>query len=243
MSKKSTALAQPVTGSMAVAGDLHSNAGKEGLMQDDLVFPRVAFAQKTSPQLDPSQEDDFIPGLEMYQMFNTSTGRIYGNSIEFVIIRRTKRAIEFDPAGGVVDFNVALNDPRCQFTTGPNGERIKPRATVFYDYLIAIDNGPDAPPDTCMLSLKTTQIKAAKQLNSLIAVRPGAIYAGKWHGSTTGKKSGSYSFTMFKAKPAGPTPDYLLDTCREMFEATEGVTLDTDDRGRETDDLDDDASF
>jgi len=241
MAKKASELATIQQSAMAVGGDPTSNLGKENLTPEDLVFPRLAFAQKTSPQIDSSNKSEYIPGLEMFQMFNSVSKKIYGNEVTFAVVRTSKRAMQFAPDGSVIDFNVPLDDPRCRFTDGPNGERIKPVATIFYDYLVAVlpDGVEDtANPEVCMLSLKTTQIKNAKQLNSLISVRPGAIFAGLWRGTTTGKKQGSYSFTNFTVAPAFATPPQMLAVCAEMYRNTEGKTLDTE---REVDHADDAA--
>ena len=225
--KKVTAMTVPGSAAMAVTGDVNDDTGKGGFGQDDITFPRIAFAQKTSPQLD-SSNDDYIKDLKMYEMFNSLTGRVYGNEIKFAIIRRMKRAIEFDDEGTVVDFDVPLDDERLDFTDDGNGGRQKPKATLFYDYLIAIPGEDGNTPELGILSLKTTQIKNAKKLNSLIAVRPGAIYAGLWVGTTSGKTSGSYSYTNFRAMAARGAGEELFTFCADVYAATEGKRLDTE---------------
>jgi hypothetical protein len=219
------ALATVGASALATAGDQTSRVGKEGFGQEDMTFPRIAFAQKTSPQIDP-ENDEYIESLKLYQMFNNLTGTVYGNEIAFAIIRRTKRAIEFDEQGNVVDFDVPLDDPRLAFTDDGKGGRGKPRATLFYEYLIAIPRD-GADPEIGILSLKTTQIKNARKLNSLIALRPGAVYAGLWKGSTSGKSYGPYTATNFIAVPTGATPKDLFNYCEQMYAFTEGKRLET----------------
>src|SRR5579872_451725 len=126
--------------------------GSEGIGREDILLPRVGLAQKTSPEIDPTQVGKYIEGLQFTDMFNSLTKQPYGKGpLHFVIIRRDNpRFIEFNPleqGGGIKDMNVPAGDPRALFTTGPNGERVKPAATMFYDFIVLLLTGldPKAP--------------------------------------------------------------------------------------------------
>jgi hypothetical protein len=161
--------------------------GSEHIERDDMLLPRLALAQKISYELESSHEK-FIDGLKEGELFNTVSKNIYGSGpIEFVIIRADRpRFVEFHPrasGGGIKDIDVPANDPRTQFTKGPNGETVPPVATKFYDFIVLLL--PSTPgvtePEMIGLSFKSTGLKTARLLNTLVQQRgKRPIYAGKY---------------------------------------------------------------
>lgn len=238
MSKEEKALAKkeetaitPVKTNAPEFVDSSDRSGTEGITQDDIQMPRLALAQKMSPQLDA------IEGLQFGDLFNSLTEQIYEQPIDFVVLRADRpRAIEFKPldeGGGVVDPNVPLTDPRCSW--GDDGE--KPVATVFYDFIVAL-----LPTrELIALSFKSTGLKAAKALNGLIKMRTGPIYAGLYE-MTTSKKSGEKPYAIFNIRnsPRGPegkpgwVPDQeTYDWAKAVHEAiaTKDYRIDRDAHG------------
>jgi hypothetical protein len=147
----------------------HAGEGSQGLGADDVRPPRLTLAQSGSPQVkkgDPAR----IEGLEEGHLFNNLTRQIYGDKVRVVVVKfLEKRAMEFWPKDsgqtGVKDFDVALDDPRLEFTTDPKtGKRTKPTATLFFDYLVYL---PDTD-ELVTMSLKNSQLKVAKDINTYI---------------------------------------------------------------------------
>lgn len=236
-----TALAvrSQVSEALAVAegADRSDRRGKENITRDDLTLPRLAVAQKTSPQLEPDKAE-YIDGLKLYQMFNTVTGEIYGNGpLEFVIVRGPdKRAMEFDKDNKVVDFDVPWNDPRCEFTVAEQdssdgkikkGDRVKPQATRFYEYVIVLV----ATMEIAVLSLKSTQVKVAKKLNNFISLRPGAAWLGKYKITSRSETKGAFTYANFLIAPAGATDAALAKFAEEVYENIKGVSIRTEREG------------
>lgn len=197
--------------------DVDSADGTEGLTRDDMVMPRLALAQKMSPEIDP-ESPKFIEGLEIGQMFNSVHRTIYGDgieeAIEFVVLKRdAPRHVEFKPldqGGGIVDMNVPVNDPRTMFTRGTDGKSVKPIATKFYDFVVMLLPSMEI----IGLSFKSTGLKAAKLLNTTLAtplmVRQDGklvpkkipIYARKFMiRSATGKKD-QHTFKVYVVEPS-----------------------------------------
>ncbi len=195
------------------AGVDEGRLGNEGIGRDDVAMPRIAIAQKTSPEIDPTSPR-YISGLQFTDLFNSATKQIYGKGpIYFSILRRDDpRFIEFKPleeGGGIVDMNVLAGDSRTKFTSGPNGESIKPIATKFYDYVVLLLNNLDLTdplPNVVAMSLKSSGIKAAKHLNMLINMRgKKMLYKGAYKlttGSDVDKKTQG-SFAIYKYDNAG----------------------------------------
>ena len=199
--------------------------GKENIAQDDVLLPRIAIAQKTNSQLEPDKPD-YIPGLKLFDLFNTGTKEVYGaGPITFVVIRMDKRAMQFDNSNNVVDYDVPLNDPRLLWTSAADGSRVKPVATLFYDFLILL---ADDDHSAAVLSLKGTGIKTARQLNLLLMRQRGDAWKQQFTLTSTRGMSGSFSYGVYTIRPAGKTPDDLMRQAEQTYEALHGRRVETD---------------
>lgn len=205
--------------------------GNEGIGREDIVIPRLGLAQLMSPQLIQGK-DQFIEGLKFGELFHSLSKKIYGKGpLHFVILRRyDPRFIEFfpiDQGGGIKDMNVPAGDPRTQFTTDGQGRRVKPVATMFYDFMILLLNELDmtSPMENVIaLSLKSSGIKAAKHLNFLVQQRGQKLICKGVYSVETGteidkKSQGTYA--IYKIKNAGwLKPDSPVEKLAiEMYES------------------------
>jgi hypothetical protein len=153
---------------MAVAADLIEDAGRgtENIGTEDVRPPRILICQANSPYRKPGDAKQ-IKGLNELDIFNDLSGDNYGQGpLKFCVLHTMKpRYVEFNPmedGGGVKDFNVPAGDPRTQFTTNELGEREKPVATMFRDFLVFLPEHDEV----AVLSMKGSQLKVAIQLNS-----------------------------------------------------------------------------
>lgn len=210
------------------AGIDEGTLGNEGIGRGDVLMPRLGLAQKMSPEIDPTNSARYIDGLAFTDLFHSTTKKNLGKGpLHFVILRRDDpRWIEFNPldqGGGIKDPNVHAGDSRTHF--GANGE--KPIATEFHDYIVLLLTGFDAADplqSVVALSLKSSAIKAAKQLNLLIQLRGKKLICKGVYTVSTGhevdkKTQGVYA--TYKFQNAGwLTPDSPIEkTAIEMFEA------------------------
>lgn len=231
MAKKQTPETTALTpvsaaGALAVAEttDARDARGKENITRSDMQLPRLAIAQQLSPALDPDKPE-YIDGLKLRDLYNTVTQEIYGpGPLSFVVIRLDKRGIEFDADGNIVDFDVPLNDPRLQFTTGADGSREKPQATLFYDYLIVLVPSQEL----VVLSMKGTATKTAKKLNSYLQIRKGPAWAGQYTVEAVKDQRGQYTFGNFLIKPNGATPPDVVEFASTVYDNLQGVRISTD---------------
>lgn len=178
----------------------------------DIRMPRLALAQKTSKEIDPGEAGRFIEGLRFTEMFHSGDGRRWGNGpVLFCVLRSDPpRHIEFRPmdqGGGVLDMDVAPHDPRTKFTTDEGGKSVPPKATKFYDFMVMVLNGfdPADPMNNVMaLSLKSTAIKVAKDLNKLITFRGKKdLFRGVYRLESGSDKNAKGSFAVYKVSNAG----------------------------------------
>ena len=208
--------------------------GAEHLTKDDLQLPRLALAQALSPQLDPDHAS-YVDGLKLGDLFNDLTGQIYGRGpLELAIARiDPPRYVEFHPreeGGGVKDLDVPANDPRTQFDKDPEtGESRKPIATKFYDFVVVLLPSREV----IALSFKSTGLRIARQLNSMIKLRNAPIWAARYAVSSTMTQNAFGKFAVYQIKSAPASGDAKagwVDEAtgaftRQLFEGLKGKTL------------------
>lgn len=202
--------------------------GHEGLEQGDLILPRLAVAQPTSPELQKG-DPKFIQGLSAGDMFNTVTRESYGEGpVKVVIVRREKpRAMEFNPmdeGGGIKDRDVPLTDPRCQFDADGN----PPVATEFREYVAFLAD----TYEPIALSFKGTSLKTAKLLNTLLEMPvkgKQVAYFAKVFGITTAlKKNEKGAFYVFGVTQQGYADETAYGLGAQTYESFKGRELAVD---------------
>jgi hypothetical protein len=197
--------------------------GTDHITKDDLKMPRLCIAQKMSPQLD-EDSPKYIDGLKFGDLFNDLTNEIYGSGpVQFTILRADRpRAIEFVPmeeGGGIKDFDVPMNDPRTKW----HGNE-KPLATIFYDYVLALL--PTREP--IVLSLKTTGLKVAKQLNGLMKLRGLPCFTGLYEITARKEQNDKGSFGVYGVRNAGFVDEETAEWSESVFETLKDRAIDID---------------
>ena len=192
-----------------------STEGTDHMSREDLKLPRLAIAQKMSPQLD-EQDGKYVEGLKFLDLFNDLTGQIYGKGpIRFSVARAdAPRAVEFAKDGSVVDFDVPLTDPRVEFFTDQDGKRQKPLATKFYDYVVILWESNEV----LALSLKGTGIRAAVLLNSLIKLRAAPVWTGVYELAVGRKEGAEGTYGVHQFRNAGFVSEDEAVFAKQMFE-------------------------
>jgi hypothetical protein len=205
----------------------------EHIAREDVKIPRIALAQKMSPQLDPGAPE-FIEDLRPGQFFNSLTGEILPQPLAFVVLRVERpRFIEFYPRDGsgprgVKDFNVPIGDPRTEWAQNERGERIPPVATKFHDYIVFLPHDGSV----VALSMKGTSIKTARAFNGLRLTRrmpsgpskgkPAPLYTQVYTLDSKSEKNAKGSYFIFAVRNGGWTWDLgpgFTEQARGLFEA------------------------
>jgi len=224
---KNTAMERP---SFIKTGDAR---GTENIGKDDIVFPALKIAQDTTAEAkraDPA----YVKGLQSGMFFNSVTKDIYGEEpITIVVVNQLgHRNVEFAPfdeGGGVIDFNVPDGDPRTQFQTklvDGKEKRVKPAATLFYDYLVLALLPEGAKVMT--LSLKSTQIKKAKVFNSrLLELKQKGVasFSTKFTAAPTPESRGGQTFYGWRIEPAGWVDEKTYAAAEAAYGAFSGKEI------------------
>lgn len=220
----STALARP---DYIKAGDTR---GTENISTNDIKFPALRLAQATTPEVkraDPS----YLEGLREGDLFNNVTREIYGEEpVNLIIVNQLgHRNTEFDPTDRnvVLESNIPDNDPRCQFTVenvGGKQIRTKPRATKFYDYLVLLIRGGH-DPELMTMSLKSTQLKKAVALNSMLKLSKLASFAHMIKATPVAEKRGQNSWYGWRFDSDGWVSEDLYNLAAKQFEKMAGKNI------------------
>jgi hypothetical protein len=219
------AVARATSASLATDLATATGQGTEALGREDVRLPRLALAQAMSPQVKRG-DVKFIDGLREGDLYNDLSGEVYGEGpLEVVIVTCLgARGVLFAPleeGGGILEANVALEDPRMQFTTSESGERRKPQATKFYDYLVWLTT----TQELLALSMKGTQLKVAVNLNSLIKlplkldgniVMQPPCWARTFAVGTAMQKKDAYSWANFTVRFKSVTPPDVRGLCADL---------------------------
>ena len=222
--RKDTAVAKVTGGALTAPGYMKTGTkkGAEEITREDLTMPRLALAQKASPEIEDGHAKR-VEGLTFGDAYNTLSGEVYGKDpVEIVIIRAEKpKYIEFNPiedGGGIKDYNVPAGDPRTLF--GPDGE--KPIATKFLEYVGLI--GPDFRMPIAV-SFKGSGLKSARLLNGLIKLRNLDAFASRFRLTPAVESKGSNSWTVFNVALAGNVDEDTFAYASSVYDSISGQTL------------------
>lgn len=217
-----------------------NQAGTEGMGQNDLIMPRLSIAQSLSPQL-KKQNENFIEGLAVGDMFNTMSGEVYGTEIKVVPLFFFTSFIEFKPiseGGGVIKMYQSIVDvppADLQFTQDAvSGEQVRPKVTEFKNWMsLIIQEG--RKPEPVIISFKSSGLKDCKKWNSFIRMTNLPAYAKVYTVESIHKNKGNLDWEGLKVTPGPFVPEAFFAEAEGYFNSLKdaGVKMDTTGLGDE----------
>lgn len=194
--------------------------GFENMDSNDVTQPRLMLAQSMTPQ---RKKDDpkYIKGLEEGHFFNSVTNEIYGESVKITPVMFFKQNLllgPIDDGGGLL----------CRATDGKNGvgtpggfcatcpkqawiDNKPPECTLYHNYaaLVIPESGIVTLDCLVIVSMKSTNLKLAKDWNSLMRLRQDENHQAlpMWRGiyelEAQSRTEGKYSWYVAVPKNAG----------------------------------------
>jgi hypothetical protein len=194
--------------------------GFENMGAEDVTQPRLILAQSMTPQ---RKKDDpkYIKGLEEGQFFNSVTSEVYGGSVKITPLMFFKQNIllgPIDEGGGLLcratDGKTGIGTPggvcsRCPKFQWANNE--PPECTLFHNYaaLVISKSGVLSLDCLVIVSMKSTNLKLAKDWNSLMRLRQDEqkqqlpMWRGIYELTSQLRTEGKYSWYVAVPKNAG----------------------------------------
>lgn len=210
-----------------------SAAGTEQIGKADVKIPRLAIAQGLSPQLIPGDPSN-IPGLQIGQFFNDLSGEIYGKGpLQFIVVRRDVKRIEFDPNDRKIpiDLNVPAHDPRNDWTKGPDGKGVAPRATKFVEFVVLLLH-KDRVPEPIVASIQESNKfnkKTNERLSGFLKMKqpPAPIYSCIYEFTVGMEKNDKGTFGTWTVAQVGFVQDpALYALAKKSYEDWKDKTVD-----------------
>lgn len=214
--------------------------GFENADSSDFLVPRLALCQSLTPHRKKS-DPKYIPGLEEGMFFNTVTGEIYGTSVDFIPLFVIKSRIKFlEPIGSGIDcqaqdgrtgtkYGSCLPCPHAQFSK----EGDPPACTEFKGWVSLVNGQPIG------VSLKSTSLKGAKQLNSKLRVMGGGLplFCHVIRATSIEETKNTNTYNQWVLNWKAFTPEDFVNAARDFFTAMKdrGVVVDTTGESEEFD--------
>lgn len=228
-----TAIGRPISQGLAnIPSDLSRDAGRgtENIGAGDIRPPRIKICQSGSPQRKEGNEKQ-IAGLNELDLFNDLSGEIYGRKLTLAVIAvLPSKGIQFAADMSVAAFDVPLTDKRMEFTTDAAGQRVKPVASLFHNFLCWL---PDTA-EVAVLSLSSTLISTAIKLKGMLKLPlkiDGSIlpnppaWARLYEIETKMKNDQKYAWGILNLKQLGVTPPDVREVCSTLAGSFEGRTV------------------
>lgn len=200
--------------------DKKSARGTEAIEASDMTMPRLALCQSGTPQRKKANPK-FIEGLQEGQFFNTLTGQIYGETVNFVPLFFYKSRIMFkdlDDGGGILcmshdGVHCPLNNGGACLHQDWGADGKQPDCTELYNFAVVLP----ATNEMVVLSLKSTGIKVAKDLNSMIRMRRRDAFTGVYTLGSAAAKSGENDYFAHTLKNAGWIPPEMFPIYEALY--------------------------
>ncbi len=182
--------------------------------------PRLMLAQSVTPQT-KKKDSKYIQGLEEGQFFNSVTGEVYGESVKLTPIMFFKANLLFrdmKQGGGLLcranDARHGVGDPggecaKCPKLQWANNQ--PPECTLYHNYaaLIIPEKGKLSLESLVIVSLKSSNLKLAKDWNALMRLRQDesgqqlAMYRGIYELESQPRSNDAGSWHVAVPKNAG----------------------------------------
>jgi hypothetical protein len=194
--------------------------GFENMGAEDVTQPRLMLTQNGTPQR-KEENDNYIEGLKEGDFFNSVTGEIYGKKVRITPVMFFKQNLLFqdiDEGGGLlcraVDARHGVGTPGGDCATCPKMQWIDnepPECMLYHNYaaLVIPDKGAPNLDALVIVSMKSTNIKMAKDWNSLMRMRQDEnhnqlpMWRGIYELESQFRQEGKYSWYVAVPKNAG----------------------------------------
>lgn len=225
---ESTAVATMVSGVQEAMPEWlqKGNAGSEDVTAKDMILPRVDVLQALSPQIKKS-DPNYIEGAEQGKIFNTVTGEIYGDSINFVPILFRKEYVVWKlrkAGGGFCGAFQTMQEAeqfRAQLQSPDDHECVESHQHFA---LLLTDHGPEE----AVFSMTKSKLKVSRALNTLIQIAGVDRFAKAYRLDAIEASSDKGDFWGLKAHPVGFVSKELYERGQGLYEMIKAGAADVD---------------
>ena len=226
--KETTAIATQVTGVQEAVPEWlqKGNKGSEDVTSRDMILPRVDVLQALSPQIKKS-DPNYIDGAEQGKIFNTVTGEIYGDSINFIPVMFRKEYVvwKLRKAGGGFCGAFPTMEKAEEFRANlqsPDDHECVESHQHFA--MLLTDHGPEE----AVFSMTKSKLKVSRALNTLIQIAGVDRFAKAYRLDAIETSSDKGDFWSFKAHPVGFVSKELYERGQGLYDMIKSGAADVD---------------
>lgn len=185
-----------------------TSRGSEDVGINDIILPRIDVLQAISPQVkrnDPKR----IEGAEQGMLFNTVSGELYGDNLNFVPVKFQREFIiwqDRDSGGGFRGAYPTEGEAERERLALDNPDLHEVVETHVHFVLLVHEDGTT---DEAVLSLAKSKRKASRKLNSLVQMAGGDRF--------------SKMYSLMATEANGPKGDYWTVDMKPMGWVTEAI--------------------
>lgn len=230
MSKKteSTAVANVVNGVQEQMPEWlqKGNKGSEDVGARDMILPRVDVLQALSPQIKKS-DPNYIDGAEQGKIFNTVTGEVYGDSINFIPIMFRKEYVvwKLRKAGGGFCGAFPTMEAAENFRAGLQSPDDHECVESHQHFAILLT---EHGPEEAVFSMTKSKLKVSRALNTLIQIAGVDRFAKAYRLDAVETSSDKGDFWSFKAHPVGFVSKELYERGQGLYDMIKAGQADVD---------------
>jgi hypothetical protein len=197
--------------------DPNSRRGSEDVAQDDITLPRIEVLQALSPQL-KRNDAQFIPGAEMGMIFNTVSGKLYGNEVVFVPILFRKEWIVWasrDAGGGFMgSFGTEEEAEEFRQTLDNPDDHETNLHAVNFVYILDGENVEEA-----VFSWSRSKLKISRRLNALVQMSGTDRFASAYRLKAVEEKGKKGEYYTYDVKGVGYVPEPIYRRAEALYKA------------------------
>ena len=206
--------------------------GNENVGADDIVIPRLILLQKISPELDKN-EASFIEGAEAGQFANSLTREVYGDLLDIVPIFYRKEWVVFKDRkkGGGFRGTFQTEHDAKTFCDGHEEAADLEINETGNHFCYAVRK--DGSFDEITIPMTSTKLKVSRQLNSLVRLRGGDRFCGKYSLGSVSEKNDFGTFYNFSVAANGWASKEAYEAAGNTYEMIKSGAKDADYGGEE----------
>jgi len=195
------------------------NRGNENVESDDLQLPRIDVLQALSPQIN-KKKDEYIDGAEVGMIFNTLTGELYPDGVNFTPVSFVKRHLvwvdrKMDSSGGLRGVFDTAEEAEAFITQ--DADEAKLEAVPTAEHLVLLDNG-----DEVILSMAKSKMKVSRKFNSLVRLNSGDRFSRKYKLSSIDDEGAKGEYQNLKVENDGFPVEEVYFKAEKLYEAIQG---------------------
>ena len=223
--KNEVAKAEDTNGALALVSEERPSwmttdtaRGSEDVGMDDIILPRIDVLQAISPQVkrnDPKRIEDAEQGM----LFNTVSGELYGDAVNFVPVKFAREFIVWqdrDSGGGFRGAFPTEGEAERERLALENPDLHEVVETHVHYILLVRDDGTT---EEAVLSLAKSKRKASRHLNTLVQMAGGDRFSKMYSlqaVEANGPKGDYWTVTM---KPLGFVNQAIYEKGKATYEA------------------------